>query len=117
MIETLWLQCLSQQAQSLLSISKDPFDDIVDLVNKIISLYNSSSASFIAKTDTTVTNSSSFEGRKIEALEATIVLLNNNLMNFLFVIDYAADQEISEAVTVEPDLVQPITSYVTTTIN
>jgi hypothetical protein len=40
-IKSLWLQRLPQQTQAILSISKDPLNNIAKMADKILTVYNS----------------------------------------------------------------------------
>lgn len=83
-IKSLWLQRLPQQAQAILSISKDSLDNIAEMADKIISVYNSTETFSIEKTGTTVTNSSAIENERIKALEASIASLTKKLEEFTY---------------------------------
>lgn len=85
-VKSLWLQRLPQQAQAILAISKDPLDNIAEMADKIICVYNTSEAFTITKAlnPAISSNLTATVDRRIEALEASIASLHEKFEKFTF---------------------------------
>ena len=82
-IKSLWLQRLPPQTQAILSISKDPLDNIAEMADKILAVYNTTELCSIDKT-LPFAKSSNSENSRIDVLEASIASLTKKFDEFSF---------------------------------